>query len=236
MACSLRRTRELQGHRTRRLTILDALSALPWGQLTFVWGFFALNVLSPGPNVFNTIGIALGSGRSAGLGAALGVGPGVAMWGVAAVLGISALFAVWPAAQVLLTMAGGVLLLVFGTRYLRRALARGPERVHARKGTTPGQAFLATLAVLATNPKALTTWLLILSLFPAGETPPLARVVLVAGMACIATVIHIGYALLFSTKAAAAVYARAAPVIDAAVGLFFLTVGARILAGVAGLA
>jgi threonine/homoserine/homoserine lactone efflux protein len=208
---------------------------MPWAQLWFVWGFFALNVLSPGPNVFNTIGIALGSGRRAALGAAVGVGPGVALWGVAAVLGISALFAVFPAAQTLLTAAGGLLLLVFGSRYLRRALARGPDRVRARDGISPGRAFMATLAVLATNPKALTTWLLILSLFPAGQTPPMARVVLVAGMACIATLIHIGYALLFSTRAAAAVYGRAAPVIDAAVGVFFLSIGLRLLAGLAGL-
>lgn len=208
---------------------------MPWAQLWFVWGFFALNVLSPGPNVFNTIGIALGSGRRAALGAAVGVGPGVALWGVAAVLGISALFAVFPAAQTLLTAAGGVLLLVFGSRYLRRALARGAARVHARDGISPSRAFMATLAVLATNPKALTTWLLILSLFPAGQTAPMARVVLIAGMAAIATVIHIGYALLFSTRAAAAVYGRAAPVIDAAVGVFFLSIGVKLLAGLAGI-
>ena len=203
---------------------------MPWVQLWFVWGFFALNVLSPGPNVFNTIGIALGSGRRAALGAALGVGPGVALWGVAAVLGISALFAVLPAAQVALTAAGGVLLLVFGARYLRRALGRGAARVQARDGITPARAFVATLAVLATNPKALTTWLLVLSLFPAGQTPALARVVLIAGMAAIATCIHVGYAVLFSTRAAAAVYSRAAPFIDAMVGLFFIGIGTRLLA------
>lgn len=207
---------------------------MPWAQLWFVWGFFALNVLSPGPNVFNTIGIALGSGRRAALGAAFGVGPGIVLWGVAAVLGISALFAVIPAAQTLLTMAGGVLLLVFGSRYLRRALARGAARVRARDGISPGRAFMATLAVLATNPKALTTWLLILSLFPAGQTAPMARVVLIAGMAGIAMAIHVGYALLFSTRAAAAVYGKAAPVIDAAVGVFFLSIGVNLLAGLAG--
>lgn len=214
---------------------MDALAALPWKQLLTVWGFFALNVLSPGPNVFNTIGIALGSGRRAGIGAALGVAPGVGLWGTAAVLGISALFAVWPATQLALTAAGGGLLLVFGTRYLRRGLSRGAQRVHAQAAITPARAFMATLAVMATNPKALTTWLVILSLFPAGSTPPLARVVLVAGMAMIATLLHIGYALIFSTRAAAAIYGRAAPVIDAAVGVFFLAVGLRLLAGLAGL-
>ena len=208
----------------------------PWADLLAVWAFFAVNVLTPGPNVFNTIGIALGSGRAAGMGAALGVAPGVAMWGVAAVLGISALFAVHPGVQTALTAAGGALLLLFGARYVRRAWRSRAGDVAARPGVTPARAFAATLAVLATNPKALTTWLVILSLFPAGETRPAARAALVAGMAAIATGIHVGYAALFSTRPAAAFYARNAGYVDAAVGVFFLSVGARLLAETAGLA
>lgn len=203
-------------------------------RLLGVWGFFAVNVMSPGPNVMNTIGIALGSGRRAALGAAAGVGPGVALWGAAATLGIATLFALFPAAQTALTVLGGLLLLWFGGRYLRRARAPA-HAVAARRGATPAQAFAATLAVLATNPKALTTWLVILALFPVAASPAWLLAVLVGGMAAIATLIHVGYALLFSTRAAAAVYARAARGIDAGVGLFFLTVGLRLLAGEAGL-
>ncbi len=209
---------------------------MPWAELFSVWGFFAVNVLTPGPNVFNTIGLALGSGRAAGLGAAAGVAPGVALWGLAAVAGAAALFALHPEAQTALTLLGAALLTVFGLRYLRRARAAPDAVLRARAGVSPLRAFGATLAVLATNPKALTTWIVILSLFPAGETPPAARVLLVAGMAVVATAIHVGYALAFSTKPAAALYARYARFVDAGVGLFFLSIAARLAAEVAGLA
>jgi threonine/homoserine/homoserine lactone efflux protein len=212
------------------------MTGLPWSELLTVWGFFAVNVLTPGPNVFTTIGIALGSGRAAALGAAAGVAPGVALWGVAAVLGASALFAAQPAAQSALTVAGGLLLLWFASRYLRRAARPGALDLRARRGATPARAFGATLAVLATNPKALTTWLVILSLFPAAETSLAARALLLVGMMAVATGIHVGYALLFSTRPAAALYARHARWIDAAVGLFFLTVGLRLLTEQAALA
>ncbi len=206
------------------------MSDWPWADLAAVWGFFALNVLSPGPNVFNTIGIALGSGRRSGLAAAAGVGSGVLFWGVAAMLGISTVFALWPGAQIALTLAGGALLLVFGSRYLRRAIGRRDDGVRARPGATPARAFAATLGVLATNPKALTTWLVILALFPTADVEPGARVALVFGMATVATTIHVGYALLFSTRRAAALYARAARAIDGGVGVFFISVGLRLIA------
>lgn len=210
-------------------------AAFPWAELLGVWGVFLVNVLTPGPNVFNTIGISLGSGRSAGLGAAVGVAPGVLLWGVAAVAGMAALFRLHPGVQTAVTLAGAALLLLFGARYLRRARAGHEDDLLAARGVSPMRAFAATLAVLATNPKALTTWIVILSLFPTGETPPLARIALVAGMAAIATGVHVGYALAFSTRPAAAFYARNARVMDAGVGLFFLSVGLRLLGETAGM-
>ncbi|SEA98284.1 LysE family translocator [Rubrimonas cliftonensis] len=210
------------------------LAAQPWTELLSIWAFFALNVLTPGPNVFNTIGIALGSGRGPALAAAAGVAPGVMLWGTAATLGAATLFALWPAAETALTLLGAGLLLLFGSRYIRRALATGPGAVKARAGATPLRAFMATLAVLATNPKALTTWLVILSLFPAAQASTGTLALLVVGMASVGTLMHVGYALLFSTRAAAAVYARAARGVDAAVGLFFMGLGLRLIAGRAG--
>ena len=48
--------------------------SLPAGEFLAAWGFLAMNVLTPGPNVLNTIALAIGSGRRAALGAALGTG------------------------------------------------------------------------------------------------------------------------------------------------------------------
>jgi hypothetical protein len=55
-------------------------------------------------------------------------------------------------------------------------------------------------------------------------------------MMAVATAIHVGYALLFSTRPAAALYARYARFVDGGVGVFFLIVGLRLLAEIAGLA
>lgn len=202
--------------------------AVPWGPLATALGVFTLNLLSPGPNVFNTIGLALGSGRRAGLAAAAAVGPGVLMWSLAAVLGAAALFAAVPMAESALSLAGGALLIAFGLRYLGRA-RRPLEDLRARRGASAAQAFLATLAILATNPKALTTWLMILSIYPVAETGVAGRAALVLGAVACACSVHLGYALLFSTRAAAAVYGRWARWVEAGVGLFFLALGANLV-------
>ena len=190
-----------------------------------VWGFFAVNLATPGPNVLNTIGVTLGSGRRAGLAAALGVGPGVALWGASAVLAPGALFALWPGARVALTLIGSALLVWFGARYLRRALRPAGAAARAR-ALTPKQAFTGSLAVLATNPKALTTWIMVLSLFPVEAAGGGATAVMVGGMVVLAVGMHAIYAVAFSTRAAAAAYARAARGVDGAVGAMFVALGA----------
>ncbi len=43
------------------------MTGFPWAEIATALAVFAANVLSPGPNVFNTIAIALGSGRRAAL-------------------------------------------------------------------------------------------------------------------------------------------------------------------------
>lgn len=127
--------------------------------------FFALNVLTPGPNVLNTIGTALGSGRAAAYGCAAACAIGVLGWAAAALLGAGALFAAVPELRDGLTALGALVLIYFAYRYLRRALGRS-DAVQRIDGVTPRGAFSQALLVLATNPKALTTWIALLSIFP----------------------------------------------------------------------
>ncbi|MGB0498898.1 MAG: LysE family translocator [Rubricella sp.] len=192
-----------------------------------VWGFFFLNIMSPGPNVLNTIGTAMGSGRRAGIAAALAVGPGVLLWAVAAVLGIATLLRAGPWAEIAITALAVCLLVWFATRYLRRAFAR--TETEAKRGLSVRAAALASLGILATNPKAMTSWIIILSLFPAAEAGLADYLVLVAGAALLAMGGHVFYAVVFSTRPAAALYARAAPAINGGVGVFFLIVAAGLV-------
>lgn len=206
---------------------------LPCAEMVTAWAVFAGNILSPGPNVFNTIAIALGSGRRVALAVVPAIALGVAGWSTAALLGAAALFRQVPELQQGLTLLGGALLIWFAARYARRAWAWS-ETVGAGRLTGPRAAFLVTLAVLAANPKALTTWLVLVSIFPAAEADATAIAVMVAGSVLLASLGHAAYALAFSTRPAARLYARAGRWVTAGVGVFFAALGLRLVLSVLG--
>lgn len=207
---------------------------LPAHHFLTVWAFLGANILSPGPNVLNTITTALGSGRAAGLASAAGVGVGIAGWCLGMSLGMAAVFVLVPGLQTALTLVAVGLLVWFASRYLRAAWAgfagnrdRLPKGV---AGIAPGASFLRSLGVNALNPKALTSWLAILAIFPVAEAGAADIALLCAGTCVLAAGIHTVYALLFSAPAAARLYLRAAPWISGAAGLFFSLFAVRILA------
>lgn len=207
----------------------------PWPEIATALAFFGANVLSPGPNVFNTIAIALGSGRRAALAVVPAVALGVLIWSSAAVLGAAVLFRQFPAARTALTALGGALLVWFALRYLRRAWfwsdAIGRNRV-----VTPREAFAISLGILATNPKALTTWLVLVSIFPADRAGSLGLAAMILGAVAVASLGHLTYGLAFSTRHAARAYARIGRWINVAVGLFFGALGVGLLLRTSGLA
>lgn len=205
----------------------------PWPEIATALVVFGANVLSPGPNVFNTIAIALGSGRRAALAVVPAVALGVLIWASAAVLGAAVAFRRFPGLEPALTALGGVLLLWFALRYLRTAW-NWSARVGQNRVVSPRAAFAVTLGILATNPKALTTWLVLVSIFPAGEAGPEAVAAMILGAALVAALGHLGYALAFSSRPAAQAYARAGRWINAGVGVFFGTLGVTLLLAVAG--
>lgn len=208
--------------------------SLPLAPFLTVWTVLAMNIASPGPNVLNTITTAMGSGRAAGLASAAAVALGIGIWCVGMTLGMAALFLALPAARAILTVIAICLLLWFASRYLRAAWQgwRGTgKKLAGRSGLSLRAAFLRSLSVNALNPKALTTWVLILTLFPVARAGAGDIALLCAGASAIAFAIHAAYAVAFSTAPAARAYLRAAPVINGAVGLFFAGFAVRLAAG-----
>lgn len=211
---------------------------LPLPEFLAAWGFLALNVLTPGPNVLNTIALAIGSGRRAALGAALGTGIGISLWCLGMVLGVAAMIAAVPSARVVLTLVAIGLLVWFALRYLRQSRAgfaarrrREPPAPIGRSGLGLRSGLWRSLSILMANPKALTTWLTLTALFPVAQAGGADVAVLCAGAAVVAVGIHSGYALAFSSPAAARAYLRAAPVINLCVGLFFAGFAGRLALG-----
>lgn len=208
---------------------------LPLAEFLAVWGFLAVNILSPGPNVINTIATAMGGGARAGLASALGVGLGIGGWCLGMSLGVAALFAAVPGAEAALTAVATGLLVWFALRYLRTAWEGWSGHRRGLPARLPQDgfrsAFLRSLAVNALNPKALTTWLAVLAIFPVARAAAGDIAVLWAGTAVLATAIHAAYALAFATPVAARFYLRAGWIVSAAAGLFFATVAATLARG-----
>lgn len=209
--------------------------ALPLADFLPVWGFLAANIVSPGPNVLTTIALSMGSGRAAGMGSACGVGLGIGMWCLGMTLGVSAILRVVPDLQRLLTLAAVGLLLWFALRYLRAAWAGW--RAHtmrlppASEGLVWADGFRRALLVNAINPKALTSWLAVLGLFPITRADAGDIALLCVGACVLSFAIHSGYTLAFSTAAAARAYLRAGWLLQAAAGLLFTIFALRLVAG-----
>ncbi len=161
---------------------------------------------------------------------------GVALWCLGMTLGMAAIFTTLPSAQTVLTLVAAGLLAWFASRYLRAAWAgyRGhPALPGGGSGLGFGEAFRRSLLVNVLNPKALTSWLAILTFFPVAEARGGDIAVLCLGASLVAIGLHTVYALLFSAPAAARLYLRAGWVISAFAGLFFGVFALRLVAGIA---
>lgn len=210
---------------------------VPWHDFLTVWAFLAANIASPGPNVLNTIALAMGSGRAAGFGSAAGVGLGIGLWCLSMTLGVATLLVIIPGATLGLTLTAIALLLWFAWRYARGAIAgfrhRGATRLSQSDGAGFKQGFRRSLAVNALNPKALTSWLAVLAMFPTARATPADIALLCAGACALSFSLHAAYTLAFSTPAALRAYLRAGWLLQAAAAAMFTGFALRLGLGLA---
>lgn len=198
-----------------------------------VWAFLAANIATPGPNVLTTIALSIGSGRGAGLGSATGVGLGISLWCVGMTLGVSTLLSFVPVLQRGLSIAAIFLLASFAIRYFRAALngyrAKAGHVAPAFGSETFSSGFRRALLVNAMNPKALTSWLAILGLFPVAGATLGDIAILCLGACMLSFSIHAIYAVAFSTRSAVRAYLKAGWMLQALAGVLFSLFLIRIL-------
>ena len=203
---------------------------MPFFDLLPALGFFLLNVFVPGPNVLNTIATSTGSGYRAGLACALACGLGILLWASAALFGAAAFFETYPLANQSLIILGGSLLIYFAVRYLRKAF-NPQSQLESIQDQSFSLAFWQAFVVMMTNPKVLTTWLAVISLFPA-ITLGLQNIlgfILLSAVASFSG--HAIFATFFSSKTAAAVYLLLYRPLNGLVGIGFFFYGIKLLSG-----
>ncbi len=198
--------------------------------LPLIVGIF-LAQASPGPNLMAVSSIALGSGRRAGVLTAAGVASGVFIWAILFTFGIGAFLQAFPETILAMKLIGGSYLAYLGLKALHTAWKGAGSSAGTNCRTTSGaRAYLTGLLVVLTNPKAALMWVAV-SMFLAATDLSSGQYLFVGlCVSASAMAIYGTYACLFSTGIAMRTYRRLSHVIEAAFGMVFGAIGAKLIA------
>ena len=197
--------------------------------LALAFAAFLVGIISPGPNVMAILSTSLAEGRRPGRTVATGIAAGSATWAVLTAIGLSAVLARFANVLVVVTLAGGCYLAWLAAKALRRAL-RGADHAEGPAGDAAATAYLRRgYLIQMTNPKAVLTWIAIMSLGLDEGAPLWVPTTIVVGTAMLSYTIHNAYAIAFSTRRLVAGYRRAQRGIDAVMGVVFGAVATRLL-------
>ncbi|MDX8354278.1 LysE family translocator [Cognatiyoonia sp. IB215182] len=207
----------------------DVALYLP-GILT-AYAAFLLGIASPGPNVLSVMGTSMSVGRGSGMALAMGVAIGSFTWAVLTVLGLSALLAAYASALLVIKVLGGVYLLWLAYKAFRSAAARHDiEAKELAGGRRTKLGYLRRGYIIQmTNPKAALSWIAIISLGLQDGAPFWVGAVIVLGTFILSVILHLIYAIAFSTDVMVRFYGKARRGIQAVLGTFFALAGLRLL-------
>ena len=167
---------------------------------------FAVLVASPGPATLAVATYSMSQGRRHGLLFGVGLSVGHIFWGLIAATGIGAILQAASGLLIVLKFVGGMYLFWLAISAVRACREREPQ---ISVGAAQGHWFLRGLLLNLSNPKVVAAWMATLSLGTHYDQSFLH--VAVATILCIALAFatNIAYAFIFSTKRAAATYAKA---------------------------
>lgn len=187
---------------------------------------------SPGASTMAIMNIAMEHGRRAAIIFALGIVTVSACWGFAAATGMAALLHQFPQLMVGLKLVGGTYLLWLAFKALRSALTAAAPVAQAQD-FTPSRWMLYRRGLLMhlSNPKAVLAWTALFSLGLGDDAPMAMLVQALAGCIVLSVIVFVGYAVVFSSRAIAAIYARARRLIELLLAVVFALAGFKLLIG-----
>ncbi|PTW91388.1 threonine/homoserine/homoserine lactone efflux protein [Microbacteriaceae bacterium MWH-Ta3] len=199
-----------------------------WAAIAAIAVAITMGILSPGPSVLMVATTAVSRSRRDALWAALGMGIGGSVFALSALLGVYALLEAVPWVFGVLKIVGGAYLVYVGFRMWRGA--RQPlnfDEVH--EATARRTALWQAVATQVSNPKAAIIYGgVFTALMPDNPSPTFYWVI--PPLLFALEVAWYGFvALIFSSAAPRAAYARAKTVIDRVAGLVMAGLGIRLV-------
>jgi len=199
--------------------------------ILLAYSAFLLAIASPGPNVLAVIGTSMSVGRSSGIALAMGVATGSFTWAVLTVFGLSAILASYASALIAIKIFGGLYLLWLAYKSFKSAASKHDIEAKELAGgrRTPLGYLKRGYLIQMTNPKAALAWIAIISLGLRHDAPLWVGAAIVIGTFILSIVIHLLYAVAFSTPVMVKVYGNSRRIIQGVLGTFFALAGLRLL-------
>ncbi|MCV0424065.1 MAG: LysE family translocator [Roseibium sp.] len=199
--------------------------------ILLAYSAFLLAIVSPGPNFIAVIGTSMSAGRPSGVALAFGVAFGSLTWALLTVVGLTTLLTLYASALTAIKIFGGLYLLWLAYKSFKSAAARQDlkaQKMAGEKRTLTGF-LLRGYLVQITNPKAALAWIAIISLGMQNGAPLWVAATIVLGTFVLSVVVHVLYAIAFSTPLMVRLYGRARRGIQFTLGSFFAFAGMRLL-------
>lgn len=193
---------------------------------------FAIGVASPGPATLAIMNISMKSGRGQGLALGMGICSGSLFWGILAALGLAAVLAANNNFLMALKIAGGLYFIWLAFKLLRSAWHGAllqAKKTDSHKSYL--DQYVSGVALHLLNPKAMFVWMAVIAIGLSKMQNPNPQTAIGVTLVCwsLSVAVFVGYAVLFSTDTAVAVYRKMARWIDGFCGVAFVIAGVVIL-------
>ena len=208
------------------MDIVNPAYVAPLVSLALLW---AVAVVTPGPNFFNTAQLAASCSRRHGVVASAGVATGTILWGLAGGLGIKSLFTAAPMLYLAFKIIGGCYLIYLGLKLFKRsAPALGQNLLPDEPRRSLFSAWRLGLLGNLSNPKAA---LFVATIFASTMPPsPMLLTLAVITMAGLSFSWYTCVALVFSSERMASLYSRSRKWLDRFAGGCYVLFGAHLVA------
>ncbi|MDI9278625.1 LysE family translocator [Pantoea sp. EABMAA-21] len=200
-------------------------------ELILIYTTYFVATASPGPSNMAIMGTAMKKGRGAALALASGVISGSMMWALLAACGVLTVLATFAQLLIVLKIGGGLYLLWLAYKAGKSALRRPDANKFSANGDKVAFARLFRQGILmhVGNPKAILTWVAIMSVALKPDAATSTLPMIIAGCATICVLVFCGYAVLFSTAVMAAFYRRIRRGLDALLACCFAVAGLKLV-------
>ncbi|MDI9219743.1 LysE family translocator [Pantoea sp. EA-12] len=200
-------------------------------ELILIYTTYFVATASPGPSNMAIMGTAMKKGRGAALALASGVIGGSMMWALLAACGVLTVLATFAQLLIVLKIGGGLYLLWLAFKAGKSALRRpdATEIMASGEKTAFGKLFRQGILMHVGNPKAILTWVAIMSVALKPDAAASTLPMIIAGCAGICVLVFCGYAVLFSTSVMAAFYRRIRRGLDALLACCFAVAGLKLV-------